>query len=119
MTEPQITYRGMPHSPAMDARINELSAKLEAFHPKISHCHVVIDEIDKHKRKGNLFEVRIDMHVPGREIVASEQHEDAYVAIGHAFDVAYRQLEDDIRIKRGEVKQHRNGGEPRGEPDET
>lgn len=119
MTEPQITYRGMPHSPAMDARIGELSAKLDAFHPKITHCHVVIDEIDKHKRKGNLFEVRIDMHVPGREIVASEQHEDAYVAIGHAFDVAYRQLEEDIRIKRGEVKQHRNGGEPRGEQDET
>ena len=118
MTEPQITYRGMPHSPAMDQRIVELSAKLESLQPKITHCHVVVDELDKHKRKGNLFEVRIDMHVPGREIVASEQNEDAYVAITHAFDEAYRQLEKDVRMKRGEVKQHANG-EMRGQPDET
>jgi ribosomal subunit interface protein len=115
MTDPQITYRGMPHSPAMDARIRELSAKLEEFHPKITSCHVVVDETDKHKRKGNLFDVRIDLHVPGREIFASHQDEDAYVAITQAFDVAYRQVENDIRMKRGEVKHHQPG-EPPGEP---
>src|SRR5437016_6303277 len=30
---PQITYRGMPHSPVMDAKILELAAKLEELHP--------------------------------------------------------------------------------------
>ena len=29
MTQPQITYRGLRHSPAMDARILELAAKLD------------------------------------------------------------------------------------------
>ena len=54
------------------------------------------------------FEVRVDLHVPGREIVATHQkNEDAYVAIHAAFDVLYRQLEEDIRMKRGEVKRHR------------
>ena len=97
----------MPHSPAMDARILELAAKLDEFHPKITSCHVVVDELDRHKSKGNLFDVRIDLHVPGRELVAThQQHEDAYVASGNAFDVMIRQLEEAARIQRGEVKRH-------------
>ena len=112
MTQPQITYRGLPHSPAMDARILELASKLDEFHPKITSCHVVVDELDRHKSKGNLFDVRIDLHVPGRELVAThQQHQDAYVAIGNAFDVMYRQLEDAARIQRGEVKRHRGDRE--------
>jgi len=91
----------------MDARILELAAKLDEFHPKITSCHVVVDEIDRHKSKGNLFDVRIDLHVPGRELVAThQQNADAYVAIGDAFDVMFRQLEDTARIQRGEVKRH-------------
>jgi ribosomal subunit interface protein len=107
MQEPQITYRGMPHSPAMDARIREHALKLEEFHPRITHCRVVVNEPHEHKNKGNLFEVRVDVHVPGREIVATnKRHEDAYVAITQAFDVMYRQLEDYARVQRGEVKRH-------------
>jgi ribosomal subunit interface protein len=105
--EPQITYRGMEHSPALDARIRELCDKLENFHPKITSCHVVLDEIDRHKAKGNLFEARLDVHVPGREIVASkQQHEDPYAAVTDAFHVMERQLEEDLRKQRGEVKRH-------------
>ena len=99
----------MPASPAMDARIRELASKLEEFHPKISHCHVVVNEPDKHKRNGNQFEARVELHVPGRAIVATRQkHEDAYAAIAQAFDVLYRQLEEDIQFKRREVKLHRD-----------
>jgi ribosome-associated translation inhibitor RaiA len=109
MAQPQITYRGMPRSPAMDARIVELAAKLDEFHPNITRCHVVVVETDRHKNKGNLFECHIDLHVPGHEIVATQKaHEDAYVAITEAFDVAFRQLEDVARIQRGEVKRHRD-----------
>ena len=109
MLEPQITYRGMDHSPAMDARILELAGKLEEFHPKITRCHVVVDELARSKTKGNLFEIRIDLHVPGREIVATrQQHEDPYVAMTGAFDVMYRQVAEDIRKARGDVKTHRD-----------
>ena len=107
MLEPQITYRRMEHSPAMDARIRELVAKLESVHPKITHVHVVVDELDRNKRNGNLFNVRVDVHVPGQDIAATHQeHEDAYVAIGDAFDVLGRQLEEHVRKLRGEVKRH-------------
>jgi ribosomal subunit interface protein len=91
----------------MDARILEHVARLEELHPRIISCRVVVNETDKHKNKGNQFEVRVDIHVPGREIVATNQrHEDAYIAINEAFDVLVRQLEEKIDIQRGEVKRH-------------
>jgi ribosome-associated translation inhibitor RaiA len=108
MTTPQITYRGMPHSPAMDTRISELVSKLDDLHPRITRCHVVIDEADRHKTKGNLFEVHVDLHVPGSEIVATRKASpDAYLAVNEAFEVVMRQLEDTIRRQRGDVKLHR------------
>jgi ribosome-associated translation inhibitor RaiA len=101
MASPQITYRGMLHSPAMDARIVELAARLDELHPSITRCHVVVDEVDHHKSKGNLFEVRVDLHVPGNEIVATHQaNRDAYAAITEAFEVVTRQLEDNVRRQR-------------------
>src|SRR3954464_5087805 len=82
MINPQITYRGMAHSPAFDDRIRELAGKLEEFNPKITSCHVIVDERDRHKHKGNHFEVRVDLHVPGKEIVASlKENEDPYIAL--------------------------------------
>lgn len=113
MQNPQITYRGMPPSPAMDARILELAVRLEELHPKITSCRVVVNEADKHRSKGNQFEVRVDVHVPGLEIVATNQrHEDAYAAITSAFEVVVRQLEEGLEIQRGEVKRH---GDERGD----
>lgn len=107
MIEPHITYRGMEHSAVLDARIRELTGKLENFHPRITSLHVVVDELDRNKQKGNLFNVRLDVHVPGSAIVATRQeHEDPYVALNNAFDVATRQLEDHIRKVRGQVKRH-------------
>ena len=107
MIEPQITYRGMEPSAAMDSKIVEYAAKLEEFHPRITMCHVIVDMRDRHKSKGNHFEVRIDAHVPGAEIVASrKEHIDPYVAMHEAFEAMYRQLEEDIRKKRGHVKRH-------------
>lgn len=105
---PQITYRGMDHSAAMDARIQELAAKVEDIHPRITSCHVIVSEVDRHKTKGNLFEVHVDIHAPGAgEIVASkQQHEDCYTAIGDAFDVVLRRIEDTLARQRGEVKAH-------------
>jgi ribosomal subunit interface protein len=107
MTPPTITYRGMPHSPAMDEKINVYAAKLLEFQPKVTTCHVIVDEADRRKRKGGLFEVRVDVHVPGREIVASHQeHADPYVAAHEAFQAVYRQLEEDVQRRRRHVKRH-------------
>jgi len=103
----QITLRNVPHSPALDARIRDKMAKLEEFHPRITSCHVTVEEPSKHQHQGRQFAVHIDVRVPGREIaVTREHHEDVFVALRDAFDAAKRQLEDVVREKRGDVKSH-------------
>jgi ribosomal subunit interface protein len=108
----QIVVRNISHSAALEARVRENVAKLEAFHPRIVSCRVTIEELQKRRRQGRHFRVSIDMRVPGREIVASHDHdEDVYVALREAFHSARRQLEDTARVMRGDVKVHGTGGE--------
>lgn len=110
----EITFRGFPHSDAVEARIREKAAKLEQFYDNIISCRVAVELEHQHQHQGNLFHVRIDLSVPGKHIVVSREHhdkqshEDMYVALRDAFDVAKRQLEEHVRIQRGEVKRHNN-----------
>ena len=75
-------------------------------------CRVVVEEPHRHHHQGNLFSVKIDVTLPGHEVVASKQsgqdhsHEDAYVVIRDAFDAVRRQIEDFVRKQRGDVKIH-------------
>jgi ribosome-associated translation inhibitor RaiA len=50
--------------------------------------------------------VKIDVSVPGQEIVVTRKHEDAHVAVNDAFEALRRQLKDHAAQRRGEVKQH-------------
>ena len=108
----QVVVRNIAHSDALEARVREDVAKLEAFHPRIVSCRVTVEELQKHRRQGRHFRVAIDLRVPGREIVASHDHdEDVYVALRDAFHSARRQLEDTARVMRGDVKVHGTGEE--------
>jgi len=108
----QVSFRNMPPSEAIETDVRERAAKLEAFFERITSARVVIEAPHRQHRQGKLYHVRIDIRVPGREIVVSREpaehhaHEDAYVAIRDAFDAARRQLEDYAREVRGSVKAH-------------
>jgi ribosomal subunit interface protein len=103
----QITFRDMPPSPAVEDRIREKADKLGRFHDRIMGCRVVIEMVQRHKHQGKLHSVRIDLTVPGAELVANHaQHEDIYVAVRDAFQAITRQLEDHARRLRGDVKTH-------------
>ena len=68
---------------------------------------MVVEVPHKHHHQGQQFNVRIDIGVPGSEIVVNRDHaEDIYVALRDAFDAAKRQLEDYARKIRGDVKTH-------------
>ena len=91
----QITFRDMPPSDALDIHIREKSQKLEQFYPSLIGCKVVVEQPGKHHQQGNPFNIRIDLTVPGSEIVVDRQeNEDVYVALRDAFDAAKRRLED-------------------------
>jgi cold shock CspA family protein/ribosome-associated translation inhibitor RaiA len=108
----QITFRGLEPSDALEADIREKADKLDRFSPDIMSCRVVVEVHHKHHQDGNLFHVRVDLTVPGREIVTSREralhhgHTDPYVASRDAFDEARRQLEDYERQRRQQVKAH-------------
>jgi ribosomal subunit interface protein len=103
----QITFRGLPHSDALETRIREKTDKLQEFHSRITSCRVVVEEEHRHKRQGKQFTIRVDIRVPGSEIVIDRGHdEDVYIALRDAFDAAGRKLEDQARVQRGDVKVH-------------
>lgn len=103
----KITLRDIPQSEALETAIREKADKLDQFYQSIMACRVTIEIPGKHKNQGKEFTVRIDLTVPGKEIVIDrDHHEDVYVALRDAFDNARRQLEDYARRQRGEVKTH-------------
>lgn len=103
----QITLRDIAHSMAVESIIRDKAKKLELHYPRIQGCKVVVGIPGKHKHQGKEFNVRIDLTVPGSEIVITrDRHEDVYVALRDAFDAAKRRLEDYGRRQRGEIKAH-------------
>ncbi|MDD2658716.1 MAG: HPF/RaiA family ribosome-associated protein [Methylococcales bacterium] len=108
----QITFRGISHSDAIEARIREKANKLNKFFTSIMSCRVAVEAEHQRHHHGNQYHIRIDITTPHKELVISrehydrESHENIYVAIRDAFNAATRQLEDYSRIQRGEVKIH-------------
>lgn len=108
----QISFSNMTPSDAVRARIEELAQKLERFHDRIMGCRVVVRAPNRRQRKGRLYQISIDLTLPGHEIAINrnppkdQTHEDVYVAIKDAFEAAGRRIEDVARERRGDVKTH-------------
>ena len=108
----QIDFQNMDRSDAVEARVRERADKLEQFFPRITGCRVTVVAPHRHQRKGKLYEVHIDVDVPGRHILVNQTgpknhaREDVYVALRDAFNAAQRQLEDHSRRIRQKVKHH-------------
>jgi ribosomal subunit interface protein len=104
----EICYKNMEKSDAVEARIREKAEKkFERYAGRITSCRVVVEAPSRNQVHGNCFDVRIDIHVPGEELVVTREgsndpaHTDVYVAIRDAFDAALRQLDDHSRRKNG------------------
>lgn len=108
----QVSFRNLEHSDAVEAKIHEKLAKLATFYTPIDSCRVAVEQLHKHHHQGNLFRIRIDLMVPGHELIAdhapdeNHAHTDVYVALRDAFNAMRRQLEDLKRHQQGHVKQH-------------
>ena len=91
----QVTFRDLPHSPALDERIREKAARLESVCDRITSCRITLERRHRHKRHGREFSVRIDLRMPQKDIVVNHEHdEDVYVALRDAFEAAERQLKE-------------------------
>ena len=108
----EITFRDIPRSDALEAFIREKAEKMDQFYERIMACRVVIEKPHGRHHQGQLYHVRIDLTVPGGELVIKRDpkehhaHEDPYVAVRDAFKAARRKLQDYARKQRGDIKSH-------------
>src|SRR5580692_484442 len=108
----QVTFRDMGSSDAVEAYIRDRAQKLDTFSSRITNCRVAIHSPHRHHQTGRHYRVRVDLVVPGGEIVVSHapdedpSNTDAYSAIDEAFERLSRRLEDYVRRQRGDVKPH-------------
>lgn len=105
-----VTFQGLPSSAALQADIEQHALRLERFAPHLLDCHVTVRRSEDRHHKGNRYLVHVRVTLPGGEFEAGHtaepdhSHEDPYVAVRDAFDALRRQLEDFVRIRRGDVK---------------
>ncbi len=107
----QLTFRGLPFSDSLAEYIHKKASKLDTFYDRIMSCRVAFESLHQHKHEGRPYRIRIDIGVPGDEIVVSHDVggiaiEDAHAAIDAAFDAAQRRLHDHAQVRRGDVKTH-------------
>lgn len=107
-TPVQITFRDMEPSPTITSYVERRASKLERLFDRLVNCHVVVEEPHRHSRHGKKFHVRINMHVPGKELVVSKNPDDAkedlHAAIDDAFGDAERVLEEHARKYRQHLR---------------
>ncbi|MGH9739236.1 MAG: cold shock domain-containing protein [Candidatus Acidiferrales bacterium] len=126
----QITFRNMESSENVKEWIRAEAGKLETFYKPITGCRVAVEIPHRHRRKGAVYGVRIDLTLPGGEIVVKRAPTMAHrlrqvretavtkqgeldaprknlrLAISQAFEAACRRLQDYARKQRREVKRH-------------
>ena len=108
----RIDFKNLDRSEAVEADVRRHAEKLSEFCDRIQSCQVVIDRPHVRHRQGKHYRVRIDLTLPGHELVVNRapaeahQHEDVHVAVRDAFDALRRQVEDAVRKDRHLVKQH-------------
>lgn len=102
-----IQFHGLEASEAVELKAREFARKLETLAPDLMACRVSIDLDQKHKHQGRPYGVRIDLTLPGHELVVNRvQDEDVYVALRDAFDNMKRQLESLVHRRQGHEKPH-------------
>jgi len=114
MEEPlEIVFHNLDPSPALEAEIRERFAKLEKYYDRLTACRISVEALHRQHRTGNVYEVHIDMLVPGAELVVSrEPHKpkekyaspDVYTSLRDAFKAAERQLKKFKRQLREDVQ---------------
>ncbi len=98
----EIHFNNMDHSPALEDQIRQDVDQLTRACPQLLSCRVFVETIHRRKEgpsSGDLFEVRIEMHVTGQDLVVHHtqtdqeaHHEDAHQAVTKTFRKAEKRL---------------------------
>ena len=98
MIPTQISYHGVEASEALTALVRARADQLELRHQRIRSLRVHIDAPHHHRRHGNQYRVRVELALPGCDIVVGNDtparagDDDPYQAVRRAFDAVRRRM---------------------------
>ena len=102
----QVTFRNLPPSVRLTDHVRDRAAKLDTFFGRIMGCRVAIEAPHTHQHHGFHYRVRVDLTVPGAELVAGHGdhpgYQDPYAAVNGAFKQAERLLKSHAERHRGD-----------------
>jgi ribosome-associated translation inhibitor RaiA len=110
---PVISFHNLDRSPAVENIVKHRIEKLEKRHARITGCELTIEAPQKVKRKARTFRVKLNLHLPGKDVLVGREaaqgsaQDDVVLAVNRAFSAAEKVLKR-LKKKRNalEVKQH-------------
>lgn len=113
----EVAFHGMESSPFIEEQIRNQVDRMERFSDRIISCRVAVEAEHRAASKASMG-FKVEVSVPGHTIVAkraerprgSYDNNQVYAIIRETFDAAIRQLEDDARKLRRDVKPHESAG---------
>ena len=103
----QIVSRDLHLSKSLATTIRGKAEKLDTFYSRITRCRVVVESPTRHHWRSESYKVRIDLTVPGSELVVNHhENQDLKIANRDTFDAVTRQLQDYAHQQRDAVKIH-------------
>jgi ribosome-associated translation inhibitor RaiA len=105
----QISFKNLQRDELITTVVKDKAAKLDKLCSEVIQCRVTITMPHRNHRKGNFYDVTIDVSVPGKEIVWSHEpqnemeNKDVRHVLKVAFDAVYRQLEDYNRLRHSDA----------------
>lgn len=110
--EPQITFKGLETSPALEALIRQRIDALERIHSRIVSCRVVVEAPHRGSESAKLpLSVVIEVKVPGRNPIVAKNAQarreakgDHTAHLNNAFNAIERQLKKINDLRDDDVK---------------
>jgi ribosome-associated translation inhibitor RaiA len=112
-TPVEIEFQDMAASTEVEQQVADQVKKLEQLYGRITACRIVVKGPGHRHQTGGLYEINIRVALPdghevniGRTPAADKRHSELPFAVNDAFKRAGRQLQDNARRMRGDVKSH-------------
>jgi hypothetical protein len=99
----EIVFHNLPSSGWMEQAIREHVGKLEKIYRRLVGCRVSVEGLHKQHRTGNIYEVHVDLRLPGSTLAVSREphrakekyaNPDLRRSLRDAFAAAERRLKD-------------------------
>ena len=102
-----IVFRHMEKSDAVEERFIQKLEKIEQAHGMLISCNVVVEQVNRNQNQGMLFNIRINLKVPKKEIVVTHQKDedifivlrDALNSLGTQVDLHFEKIKNIVKEK--------------------